>query len=319
MNWMALPFVFITSATITHNLTRGNILSASATGFELAREEKIHYNKCSQDFTVLYMKSPFLIPVILATMCHAQELTVETSVLNYRRSYRVPTIEGTSRMTLALGFTPPPGYVVREQAEFNGQIKGTDAGGRNITCNSSALCIDDEKKGSAKLELALTPHPKGEWLRLQGNAKLTLASGIKLRPHHKLSLTEKTEFTLDGIPFTATPAAGNTAKSNIEKGQLSMAELTLSYPESVTIMHICRIWQDESIHGSPVHRQELHTTSEKGKDGKTHLHITLWDTRQQETIEMVTCDKSHHINVPIDLHLNLGGVMSQTPTQTEKK
>lgn len=253
------------------------------------------------------MKRFLLFLATCATLSSAQDAGVETSVLSFRRSYRIPTIEGTSRMTLTLAFTPPAGYVVKEQAELDGSIKGKDATGKNITCKASSLSICAKSPGSAQTELTLDTHPKGEWLQLQGTAKLTLASDIKLHPRHKLSLVEPSEFNMGNIAFKATPAAANKAKGNMESGQLQSAEVTLTYSSDITVMHICRIWEDENIADSPAHRQELPTTTEKGKDGKTHLHITLWDAKPQETIEIVTCGQTKRVDVPIDLHLNLGG------------
>ncbi len=264
------------------------------------------------------MKRLLLIWAALAALSQAGELPVQTDVLNYRRSYRIPTIEGTSRMTLTLGFTPPPGYVVREQAEFNGQIKGTDATGKSIVCTPSELNAGRADTGSATLELALAPHPKGEWLRLQGQAKLTLASGIKRHPRHKISLTAASEFTTGGICFTATPAAANTSKTNIEKGRMHVAELTLSYPDTHTILHVFRIWQNATTPDSPVYRQELQADSEISKNGKKNLLITLWDAFPEESIEIVTCARSRRTEVPIDLYLNLSGAMPP-PTAAKKK
>lgn len=255
------------------------------------------------------MKPLLFLLAACSLLCPAQEPSIETTVLHYRRSYRQPSLEGTARMTLTLAFTPPAGYVVREESSFRGTIKGTDAQGQSISCSASALSIENADKGSAKLELALAPHPKGEWLQLQGQAKLTLASDIKLLPRHTLSLTEPSEFSLNGIPFTAIPAATNTNKSNQENGRLITAEVTLSYPENVTIMHICRIWQDEEIADSPAHRQELTTRTEKAKDGKAKLHISLWDAHPQEIIEMVTCGTSRQTETPINLRLELGGTI----------
>lgn len=266
------------------------------------------------------MKRFFLLLAACCTLSPAQEPGVETSVLNYRRSYRIPTIEGTSRMTLALAFTPPAGFVVREQAELNGTIKGKDATGKNIECKASGLSICNKAPGCAQVELALTPHPKGDWLHLQGLVKLTLAGDVALQPRHKLSLTEPAEFTLGGVTYKSTPATANTAKGNIERGQLQTAELTLTYPSTVHVLHICRIWEDADIEDSPAHRQELATSIEKGKDGNTRLHVTLWDAQPQETIEIVTCGQLRKVDVPIDLHLNLGGQIpvAELPTPTAK-
>lgn len=266
------------------------------------------------------MKKLLLLLATCSTLCPAQDPGVETSVLSYRRSYRIPTIEGTSRMTLSLAFTPPAGFVVREQAALRGNIKGTDATGKNITCKSSAVSICSKAPGCAQTELELSPHPKGDWLRLQGNVKLTLAADVALQPRHKLSLTEPSEFTLGGVTYKATPAAGNKAKSNMERGQLQTAELTLTYPDTVHVLHICRIWEDEDIADSPAHRQELTTSTEKGTNGTTRLHITLWDAKPQETIEIVTCGQLRTVETPIDLHMNLGGQIPATelPATTAK-
>ena len=267
------------------------------------------------------MKRFFLLLAAGCTLSPAQDPCVETGVVSYRRSYRIPTIEGTPRMTLELAFTPPAGFVVREQAELNGTIKGKDATGRSIECKASALSICNKKNGSARTELALSPHPKGDWLHLQGRVKLTLAADVALQPRHKLSLTEPSEFTLSGITYKSTPALSNKAKGNMERGQLQTAELTLSYPSTVNILHICRIWEDADIEDSPAHRQELSTSPEKGKDGSTHLRVTLWDAQPQEVIEIVTCGKLQTIEVPVDLHLNLGGQIPATeiPTPTAKQ
>lgn len=267
------------------------------------------------------MKRFFLLLAACCTLSHAQEPSVETSVLSYRRSYRIPTIEGTSRMTLALAFTPPAGYVVREQAALQGSIKGTDATGKSIECKSSAVSICHKAPGCAQTELALVPHPKGDWLRLQGSVKLTLAADVALQPRHKLSLTEPSEFTLGSVTYKSTPAAANKAKGNMERGQLQSAELTLSYPSTVHVLHICRIWEDADIADSPAHRQELTTSQSKGKDGSTQLHITLWDAQPQETIEIVTCGQLRTVEVPVDLHMNLGGQIPATelPAAPAKK
>lgn len=258
------------------------------------------------------MKRFFLLLAACCTLSHAQDSCVETGLLSYRRSYRVPAIEGTSRMTLALVFTPPAGVVVREQAELNGTIKGKDATGKSIACKASALSICNKAPGSAQVELALSPHPKGDWLHLQGQVQLTLAADVTLQPRHKLSLTEPSEFTLGGVTYKSTPAASNKAKGNLERGQLQTAELTLTYPSTVHVLHICRIWEDADIEDSPAHRQELTTRTEKSKDGNTHLHITLWDAQPHEVIEIVTCGQLRTVEVPVDLHVNLGGQIPAT-------
>ena len=260
----------------------------------------------------LFMKRIFIILAACAALCSAQEAKVETSVLNFRRSYRIPTIEGTSRMTLTLGFTPPAGYVVREQPELQGSIKGVDATGKSLECRSSSLVRSHSTPGGAQAELAVVPHPKGDWLRLQGQVKLILGSDIKTLPRHKLSLTEKSQFTLDGITFSATPAAANKAKNNIERGRLNTAEVTLTYPSTVTVMRICRIWEGADIAESADHHQELDTLTERGKDGKTRLYVSLWDTRPEEMVEIVICKNKHKVDVPVDLKLNLGGVVPKT-------
>lgn len=266
------------------------------------------------------MKKLLLLLAGCCTLSPAQDTGVETSVLSYRRSYRVPTIEGTPRMTMSLAFTPPAGFVVREQASLKGSIKGTDATGKSIACKTSAVSICPKAPGCAQTELELSSHPKGDWLRLQGNVKLTLAADVTLQPRHKLSLTEPSEFTLGGVTYKATPAVGNKAKSNLERGQLQTAELTLTYPDTVHVLHICRIWEDADIADSPAHRQELTTSTEKGKDGTTRLHVTLWDAKPQETIEIVTCEQLRTVETPIDLHMNLGGQIpaSELPATTTK-
>lgn len=215
-------------------------------------------------------------------------------------------------MTLTLAFTPPGGWVIREQSEPDIQLKGTDAAGNSISCKASALTICKSQPGSAQTEVAPVPHPKGDRLHLQGKIRLTLAADITLQPRHRLSLTEPSEFSLGGIPFKATPAAANSAKSNQEKGQLQTAEVTLSYPDSVHILHICRIWEDADIEDSPAHRQELTGTRQQGKNGQSQLHLSLWDTQAQETIEIVTCGQIKQVDLPIDLHMNLGGQIPET-------
>lgn len=267
------------------------------------------------------MKKILFVLVTCVTLSHAQSPEVTTEVLQYRRSYRVPAIPGTPRMTLTLGFTPPSGYVLREQAEWDTTIKGTDEAGQSIECSASSLSLMPNAPGCAQTELSLRPHPKGKWVRLHGTAHLTLATGTKLQPRHRLDLTTPSHFTLGGITFTATPSQANTAKDNIENGKLHTAELTLTYPSNVHILHISRIWSSADMEETSIHRQELSTTGEKNEKQQNKLHITLWDADPTETIEIVTCNSMRQINTPIDIHLTLGGDMStqtHTPTSATK-
>lgn len=254
-----------------------------------------------------------VVPVLLSALTAAAE-DVGVSLLHFRRSYRVPAMEGMTRMVVGLALTPPRGFVVCEQAELKGTLRAVDAGGTSLKCTPTGLSAMEGKNGAAQTELKVSPHPKGDWMHLQGTINVTLAEKIEILPQQVVSLTEPSTFTTGGIRFSAAPVAQNAARSNIEDSHLRTAELHLECPAGVVVLHVARIWTDPDIENTPAHRQEL-PVKKLSNDGQTQrLSLTLWDALPAERLEIVTCKSTTEQQVPVSMYINLGGVMPTAPT-----
>ena len=256
-----------------------------------------------------------MLPIILLVcgcISYAQQ-EVSVQLRSCRTEYRPHDSTDKPGFGVKLELIPAAGVSVFETENLTSTVTLHDESGNKIkTATAGIFC--EARKTYAKL--TFKKRPSGSKVKLVGELKLSIAKNVTVHDRVTPDLLQPSSVQIGGTTFNITPAADNNQKGNREGDRLKRAEISLSYPASVTIMQIARKWgQDDTVSFA----QDIDFTTTVSEDASTKTTtIVLVDALPTPTLLISTCAEKSDINTQVAFDITLSGATEITTPQETK-
>lgn len=275
--------------------------------FELAHAQPMLYKGEYECFPLSAMRAAILL--LLTTSLLPAQTEVSACLLGMRSDYRARQTGEKDAFSFTIGCTPAPGLALCASPELTRRLRITDASGQKLEAAATETHPTREGDHTQAVDISLLSQPKGEWLDIEGELSVRIATQPLELPRFELNLTEPARLSLAGKTFTAYPEPENGEKANLERGIMKEAIVTLQYSQDVTILQIARIWEGETDDGRKrSYLQQLDAETDESADGTRTTRLHLWDAHPKESFLITTCESVRTVRVPIHFRLRLGEV-----------
>lgn len=256
-----------------------------------------------------------LLPIILIS-CGCISLAqpeVSVQLSSCRTEYRPHDSTDKPGFGVKLELVPVAGVSIFETENLTSTVTLMDESGKKAKPSTAGVFSEN---GKTFVKLTFKKRPEGIKVKLEGALKLSIAKNVTVHDHVTPDLLQPSSVQIGGVSFNITPAAENANKSNREGDRLKRAEISLSYPASVTIMQIARKWgQDEDI----AFAQDIDFSTSASEEQSTKTtHIVLVDALPAPTLQISTCTEKSDIDIPVGFDITLSGAVEITTPQENK-